>query len=134
MRRRKPRPKIFEATYTGANPTKTQKVLQAMQRVYLDYNREQQKLRLTKGLAFIDEQLPKVRQNVAQAEAALEEFRRNQNLIEPEAQAKTLTEAINKLSRSDGQIRLREGSFRLNTTLCSSNLPVLHRKRSLQHG
>jgi succinoglycan biosynthesis transport protein ExoP len=91
--------KIFEATYTANNPTKTQKVLQVMQRVYLDYNREQQRLRLTRGLTFIDQQLPKVRKNVAQAEATLEEFRKNQNLIEPEVQAKALTEAINNIQQ-----------------------------------
>ncbi len=91
--------KIFEVTYTANNPTQTQKVLQIMQRVYLDYNREQQRLRLTKGLAFIDEQLPKVRKNVAQVEATLEEFRKNQNLIEPEVQAKALTEAINNIQQ-----------------------------------
>ncbi|MEG4629288.1 polysaccharide biosynthesis tyrosine autokinase [Microcoleus sp. AR_TQ3_B6] len=91
--------KIFEVTYTANNPTKTQKVLQIMQLVYLDYNREQQRLRLTKGLAFIDEQLPKVRGNVAQVEATLEEFRKNQNLIEPEVQAKALTEAINNIQQ-----------------------------------
>ena len=91
--------KIFEVTYTANNPTKTQKVLQIMQLVYLDYNREQQRLRLTKGLAFIDEQLPKVRKNVAQVEATLEEFRKNQNLIEPEVQAKALTEAINNIQQ-----------------------------------
>jgi len=91
--------KIFEVTYTANNPTQTQKVLQIMQLVYLDYNREQQRLRLTKGLAFIDEQLPKVRRNVAQVEATLEEFRKNQNLIEPEVQAKALTEAINNIQQ-----------------------------------
>ncbi len=91
--------KIFETTYTDNNPVKTQKVLKAMQRVYLDYNREQQRLRLTKGLAFIDEQLPKVRQSLAQSEAALEQFRKGQNLIEPEVQAKTLTEAINAIEQ-----------------------------------
>jgi polysaccharide biosynthesis transport protein len=91
--------KIFAATYTANNPTQTQKVLQVMQRVYLDYNREQQRLRLTKGLTFIDEQLPKVRKNVAQAEANLEEFRKNQNLIEPEGQAKALTDAINNIQQ-----------------------------------
>ena len=91
--------KIFQVTYTANNPTQTQKVLQVMQRVYLDYNREQQRLRLTKGLTFIDEQLPKVRKNVAQVEAALEEFRKNQNLIEPEGQAKALTEAINNIQQ-----------------------------------
>ena len=91
--------KIFQVTYTANNPTQTQKVLQIMQRVYLDYNREQQRLRLTKGLAFIDEQLPKVRKNVAQVEATLEEFRKNQNLIEPEGQAKALTDAINNIQQ-----------------------------------
>lgn len=91
--------KIFEATYTANDPTQTQKVLQVMQRVYLDYNREQQRLRLTKGLAFINEQLPKVSKNVAQVEGTLEEFRKNQNLIEPEVQAKALTEAINNIQQ-----------------------------------
>src|SRR4028118_632344 len=81
-----------------------------MQRVYLDYNREQQRLRLTKGLAFIDEQLPKVRKNVAQVEATLEEFRKNQNLIEPEVQAKALTEAINNIQqeRRTNQATIRD--------------------------
>lgn len=92
-------PKIFEATYTDSNPIKTQKVLQAMQQVYLDYNREQQKLRLTRGLAFIDEQLPKVGESVAKAEVALEQFRTSQNLIEPDAQAKALTDAINNIQQ-----------------------------------
>ena len=102
--------KIFEVTYTGNNPTQTQKVLQIMQRVYLDYNREQQRLRLTKGLAFIDEQLPKVRKNVAQVEATLEEFRKNQNLIEPEVQAKALTDAINNIQqeRRTNQATIRD--------------------------
>jgi len=102
--------KIFEVTYTANNPTQTQKVLQIMQRVYLDYNREQQRLRLTKGLAFIDEQLPKVRKNVAQVEATLEEFRKNQNLIEPEVQAKALTEAINNIQqeRRTNQATIRD--------------------------
>jgi len=91
--------KIFEVTYTANNPTETQKVLQIMQLVYLDYNREQQRLRLTKGLAFIDEQLPNVRAKVAQVEGNLEQFRKNQNLIEPEVQAKALTDAINTIQQ-----------------------------------
>ena len=89
--------KIFEVNYSDNDPVKTQKVLKAVQRVYLDYNREQQRLRLAKGLAFIDEQLPKARQSVAVSEAALEKFRKNQNMIEPEAQSKALTDAINSI-------------------------------------
>jgi succinoglycan biosynthesis transport protein ExoP len=92
-------PKIFVVTYTDTNPIKTQKVLQAMQQVYLDYNREQQKLRLTKGLAFINEQLPKVRESLTKAEVALQQFRTSQNLIEPDEQAKALTNVINSIEQ-----------------------------------
>jgi capsular exopolysaccharide synthesis family protein len=86
--------KLFEATYTDRDPVKARKVLQAMQQVYQDYNREQQRLLIGRGLTFINTQLPKVRESVAHAEIALEQFRKRQNLIEPEEQAKTLVGAI----------------------------------------
>jgi hypothetical protein len=90
--------KIFEATYIDNDPIKTQKVLKAIQQVYQDYNREQQKLRLSKGLAFINNQLPNVRKSVQESEAALEGFRKSQNLIEPDAQAKALSDSLNTCS------------------------------------
>lgn len=109
--------KIFEATYNAGDPLKTQKVLEAMQQVYQEYNRDQQKQRLAKGLAFIDEQLPKLRRNVAQAETALEKFRTNQSLIEPEAEAKTLNDNLNALvqERRTNQAQYRELQARYNT-------------------
>lgn len=109
--------KIFEANYTANDPVKTQKVLQAVQRVYLDYNREQQRLRLAKGLAFIDEQLPKARLSVTQSEAALEKFRKTQNLIEPDAQTTALTTALNTIQdeRRRNQAQYRELQASYNT-------------------
>ena len=102
--------KIFEATYSDNDPVKTQKVLKTVQQVYLDYNREQQRLRLAKGLAFIDEQLPKARLSVTQSETALEKFRKNQNLIEPDAQTKALSDALNAIQdeRRKNQAQYRE--------------------------
>jgi capsular exopolysaccharide synthesis family protein len=91
--------KIFEATYIDNDPIKTQKVLKAIQQVYQDYNREQQKLRLSKGLAFINNQLPNVRKSVQESEAALEGFRKSQNLIEPDAQATALTQSLNTVQQ-----------------------------------
>ena len=108
--------KIFAATFSDNEPQKTQKVLKAMQRVYQDYNREQQKLRLDKGLAFINKELPNVRQSVAQSEAALEQFRKNQNLIDPETQAKALNDAINsvKQERRTNQAQYQDYLARYN--------------------
>jgi polysaccharide biosynthesis transport protein len=89
--------KIFEVTYTANDPKQTQAVLKTMQQVYLDYNLEQQKARLSKGLEFIDQQLPQVRSQVEQSENALEQFRSGQELIDPEIQAKAQAEALGRI-------------------------------------
>lgn len=85
---------VFEVTFVAGDPIKSQKVLQALQNVYQIYNLEQQKLRLTNGLAFVNEQLPKIRKDVSQAEANLENFRKQNKLLDPEVQAKNLLDAL----------------------------------------
>ncbi len=87
--------KIVEANYVSNDPVKTQKVLQTVYQVYQSYNREQQEQRLKKGLKFINEQIPGVRNQVAQSEAQLEKFRTNQNLIDPEQQAAVINNSLN---------------------------------------
>jgi polysaccharide biosynthesis transport protein len=89
--------KIFGITYTSNDPIKTQKVLQAVQKVYQDFNLKQQQDRLARGLSFVDQQIPQVEGKVRQAEAALEEFRQDQSLIEPAAEATAKTEMLNRL-------------------------------------
>jgi uncharacterized protein involved in exopolysaccharide biosynthesis len=91
--------KVVQVLYTDNDPEKTQQVLQAISQVYQDYNREQQKQRLTKGLAFINEQLPLVEQQVKVAETALEQFRKGQNLVDPELQSKALIDALSQVQQ-----------------------------------
>jgi capsular exopolysaccharide synthesis family protein len=91
--------KIFQADYKANSAKKTQRILQAMKKVYLDYNRQQQQLRLDKGLEFINKKLPEVRESVRQAERALEKFRKTQNLIEPQTQANAIVEALSSIEK-----------------------------------
>jgi polysaccharide biosynthesis transport protein len=91
--------KIFEAVYEDLDPIKSQKVLQAVREVYQEYNREQQKLRLVKGLAFINDQVPQIQNQLQQAELALENFRKNQKFLNPELQSKALVESLENISR-----------------------------------
>ncbi|XGV94864.1 MAG: GumC family protein [Leptolyngbya sp. BL-A-14] len=102
--------KIFQVVYTSDDPEKTQKVLKAVQHVYQDYNREQQKLRLTRGLAFVDEQLPLVEKQVDRAEDAMEQFRKSQNLVDPEVQSKALIDALSSVQKEQqaNQAQMRE--------------------------
>lgn len=107
--------KIFQITYQDDDPVKTQKVLSALQKVYLDYNLEQQKQRLVRGLAFVNEQLPKIRQQVEQSETALEKFRRQQELVDPAQQAKAQGEALIAVQQQEqanlAQIRELQSRF-----------------------
>ncbi|AFY46348.1 capsular exopolysaccharide biosynthesis protein [Nostoc sp. PCC 7524] len=91
--------KIFQVDYTANDPEKTQKVLAAIRQVYVEYNKQQQDSRLRKGLQVIREQLSKASEEVNAAEANLQRFRRNQNLIDPEAQAKALEDSLNTIEQ-----------------------------------
>jgi capsular exopolysaccharide synthesis family protein len=109
--------KIFQVTYTDNDPLRTQDVLKAVQTVYLDYNREQQQQRLIKGLAFVNQQLPQIKGKVRDAEAALEQFRRDRQLIDPELQAKIQAESLNRIQqeRQTNQAQLQELQGRYRT-------------------
>ena len=85
---------VFEISYKDDDPEKTQKVLQALQKVYQDYNIQQQKERLNKGLGFVNNRLPKVKNSVVQAEKNLEAFRRKHDLLDPQVQGQILLESL----------------------------------------
>ncbi len=91
--------KIFQAVYIDKDSQKTKDVLETIQEVYLEYNLDQQKLRLQEGLSFIDGQIPEARQNLNQAEAELEKLRIQYNLIAPEQEATFLAEVLNNVEQ-----------------------------------
>jgi capsular exopolysaccharide synthesis family protein len=102
--------KIFQVFYTDNDPEKTQDVLVAMQKVYQDYNLEQQKLRLEKGLAFVNQQLPQIKSQVEQSEAALKKFRQQQEVVDPDLQVKAKTDALYRIEQAqqENQVQLQD--------------------------
>ncbi|MEH1822697.1 MAG: polysaccharide biosynthesis tyrosine autokinase [Nostoc sp.] len=101
--------KIFQVEYTAGDPEKTQKVLGAIRQVYVEYNKQQQNSRLQKGLQIIREQLSKASEEVNAAETNLQRFRRNQNLIDPESQAKAIETALNNIAQERQTTRSQYG-------------------------
>lgn len=104
--------KIFEAAYEDLDPVKAQKVLQAVREVYQEYNREQQKLRLVKGLAFINDQVPQIENQLKQAELALENFRKSHNFLNPELQSKALGDSLEAVLREQRNNSIQVQDFR----------------------
>ncbi|BAZ17320.1 capsular exopolysaccharide family protein [Calothrix sp. NIES-4071] len=97
--------KIFQIDYTDKDKVKTQRVLEVLQKVYLDYNKEQQKDRLKRGLKVVNEQLEKVRKELADSETRLLTFRKTQNLTDPESEAKTLEQSLTTIQQDGRNIR-----------------------------
>lgn len=91
---------IVEMSYIDHDRIKTREVLKSLQKVYQDYNLEQQRNRLAKGLSFIDGQIPQVQAKVDKAEAALERFRKSANLVDPELQSKAVVESLRELQKN----------------------------------
>lgn len=91
--------KIFQISYTGKDPEKTQRVLEVIREVYLEHNLEQQEQRLVEGLKFINSQIPKAELSIAQAEEELEEMRIKYGLIAPEQEAASLSEILKSMER-----------------------------------
>ena len=89
--------KIFETAYDDSDPVRAQKILQTVQQIYQEYNLQQQQIRLTRGLAFINEQIPQIQNQLKQAESALEKFRKTNNFLNPELQSQALVESLNAI-------------------------------------
>ncbi|MGL5940200.1 MAG: GumC family protein [Waterburya sp.] len=97
---------VLEAVYTDNDPRKTKRVLEAIMQVYQDYTLEQQQERLAQGLAFINTQLPTARQRVTQAENALENFRKTNNLVNPEQRAESVAADLKDTQAQKRQVKV----------------------------
>jgi polysaccharide biosynthesis transport protein len=91
--------KIFQISYIDNYPERTQRVLEAVREVYLDYNLEQQRERLQKGLAFVNRQLPQAQSRANELESALEQFRRREGVIDPLNQANTKAGELSRVQQ-----------------------------------
>ncbi len=97
--------KIVQAEYTDRDEIKTKRVLEVLQKVYLNYNQQQQQERLRRGLKVINEQLDKVSKELAGSEKNLLRFRKNQNLTDPESEAKTLETSLTTVEQERRNVR-----------------------------
>ncbi|GAX36306.1 GumC family protein [Nodularia sp. NIES-3585] len=125
---------VFQVSFSYNDPVKTQRVLQALRKVYQDYNQEQQQERLNKGLTFVSTRLPQIKKEVEQAEKNLQEFRRRHNIVDPQVQSQILLESLNNIEeqRDTTRAHLKDVQARYNNleekiTALSENLQIASR-------
>lgn len=89
--------KIIEVRYQDPDPEKIEFVLNKLAESYLKYSFEDRQTKSRKGIEFIEEQLPQLRQRVDALQGQLQKFRQDYNLIDPQIQGQQLAEQISKI-------------------------------------
>jgi polysaccharide biosynthesis transport protein len=84
----------FLLSFTDKDPLRTKRVLQALEKVYKDYNTYQKDQRINQGLVFVNNHLPQLQKDVLKAEKKLENFRKQNNLIDPVLQSQILVQSL----------------------------------------
>lgn len=98
--------KTLTVKYKSSDPGKVVDVLDAISAAYLRYSLEDRQSDITRGVDFVDEQLPAVRLRVTELEAELETLRQNANLIDPLLQGQQLSEQMAKFTSEQLELRV----------------------------
>lgn len=107
---RLPKTKILEISYADENPDKILFVLKNLADSYLNYGIKARESELKQGIAFVNAQLPKLEQKVAQYEENLQKLRQKHNFLEPQQHANQLSKQLVDLETLllETQTRLKE--------------------------
>ncbi len=75
--------KILEIYYQSASNSETKKVINLLSNAYIQYSLSERKTNVSRALQFLDAQLPSARTQVTDLESALQQFREQNNLVDP---------------------------------------------------
>ncbi len=89
--------RIVGINYTDSDPVRAERVLEALQQVYLSYALERQEQRLNQGLSTINTQFEEARRNLSSSQSDLRKFRQDEDVIDPERQAGAVADSLNKV-------------------------------------
>ncbi len=103
--------KIFKANFQGNTSQRTLKVLKAIQKVYLEYNLDQQSKRLKEGLSFINKQIPEVRAKLTNSERNLEALLTQYNLIAPSTEALNMSQGLKDVQQKREELKAQYRQF-----------------------
>ncbi|HHM1840734.1 TPA: tyrosine-protein kinase, partial [Klebsiella pneumoniae] len=80
--------------YSGSNPDRNTEILDSISQNYLSQNIARQAAQDAKSLEFLQQQLPKVRAELDQAEEKLNTFRRQNDSVDLSLEAKSVLDQI----------------------------------------
>jgi polysaccharide biosynthesis transport protein len=81
---------VLEVSLKGSKPVEVQRSLDVLSKAYLQFALSQRRERINQGMAFLDKQEPVLTAKVNLLQLRLATFRRQHNLLSPEAEAGSL--------------------------------------------
>ena len=104
---------ILEVTFEDPSRAHIERVLNTLGNSYVRQNVERRSAEAARALEFLDAQLPVLRGELEQAEGAFNDFRREFQAVDLEAETRAVLERIVEVESELSRIRLEEGSMRL---------------------
>ncbi|SKC30945.1 Tyrosine-protein kinase wzc [Photobacterium piscicola] len=92
---------ILELTFTGENPVEIEQIINSISQNYLMQNVERNSAEAEKSLAFLEQQLPNVKDKLTMAEDKLNDYRSKNDSVDLDLEAKAKLTAMVQL---DGQL------------------------------
>ena len=90
--------KLLEISYRDRESTRIKDVLEETLKYYMEYMREERLKISSKGIDFIDKQIPPLKQKVDKLQNELQELRIKYNFNQPEVGSRLLSDQINNLA------------------------------------
>jgi capsular exopolysaccharide synthesis family protein len=90
---------ILTVSYQNPNPDIVRAIVIPLSKTYLNYSLEDRQKDIRQGIAFVEDQLPKLEKRVSDEQQQLQQFRQQYNLIDPEVQARQLSEQVGAFSQ-----------------------------------
>jgi capsular exopolysaccharide synthesis family protein len=120
---------VFLISFTDKDPLKSKRVLQALEKVYQDYNTDQKNQRINQGLVFVNNHLPQLQKDVLKAEKKLEKFRQQNNLIDPILQSKILLQSLADIQKQRQTTRAQLQDVQTRHNILEQAIASSHQKQ-----
>lgn len=124
---------ILNLTLTGDNPLLISKILDTISLNYLTQNVERQAAQDAKSLEFLDQQLPKVRNDLDVAEDKLNAYRKQRDSVDLTMEAKSVLDQIVNVDNQLNELTFREAEIsQLYTKEHPTYKSLMEKKQILQ--
>jgi capsular exopolysaccharide synthesis family protein len=105
---------IVQVTYEGLDPNHVETVLKLVSEAYLAYSLESRQADIQRGISFVENRLPDLRDRVAMLQDQLQRLRQQYNLIDPDSRGAELSSQVNAFTQQqlESQVNIQQAQSR----------------------